>query len=153
METFYYDKEAKCYKGIYDKRLSVNYYFSIIYPILNQVRKNIVYNNIPKAKDILQYYIKSFRKNCSFMNVKCLDTYFNTLIEIIINFISCKNNEEYYYFKPILEKQYYQLVIFIKNNKFFNYYILETIFNMFFGIELYVSKNIIKIFEISYVSL
>lgn len=152
METFYYDNDAKCYKGIYDKRLSVNYYFLIIYPILNQVRKNIVYNNIPKAKDILQHYINSFRKNCSFMNTKCLDVYFNTLIEVIINFMSC-NNDDYYYLKSILEKQYYNLVIYIKKNKSFNYYILETIFNMFFGIEFYVSKNIIKIFEISFVSL
>lgn len=154
MESYYFSEKLNKLVGIYDKRLSTSFYHMWVKPLLFNARQQILYGRIDNALFIIQKRIKELRKLFEFKN-PMFDQFYLQLSYHIVEFLRSDMTGFYTYYKQLLQQDYKVIMknIIKYGHIELNSCVAEYFFNVFFGIENYVSNSIFNKFEINYVLL
>lgn len=152
---YYYSFNENKNIYVYDKRLSIEFYRLITYPLLNSLRNLILTNNYISARKILSKHIKYIRRNYFIFSFPIYNYFFDNLINHILSFLYSDFNKTYYKDKYAIELDYIYIIMHLYNIEHINPQnkIYEYIFNIFFDIEKYVSAEIFHFLELNYINL
>jgi len=154
MENYYFSQSSNQWIRVFDKRLSLSFYEMWIKPLLIECRKLIIKGKIEKALELIQLHINHIRKAFGFIN-PYFNKFFISISIHIIEFLRSDITKSYSFWKYQIQNDY---KIIMKNIIKYGHIKIsdskaEYFFNIFFGIENFVSDNIFHNLEINFVSL